>query len=167
MNKLKDLVNEKLFNPKNLPKINNDITLKNYSLQNYKNIIQKIDDSYKENKIINNHFIDYIIFIHPDTNKSFLLFTIHYYQKKRNIYIHEFLDYDDIECKKFIDNDENYIVYFTNKILNNKSIKLNNNEFNSILKILCNKLMICGDKLWTNYHYNSKECPFCVYNNKY
>lgn len=94
--------------------------------------------------------------MHPDTNKSFLLFSIHTYKKTENIYINKFTGYNDNDYEEFINN-ENKI----KDIINLSKIQLNENEFYLILKILFNKLMISGDKIWTNFYYSNNNCPFC------
>jgi hypothetical protein len=162
MNLLNKLLDKKYFNPKILPKLNNENkNFYEYAHNNYKRIIDSLEFSYKDNIIFNNHFIEYTAFIHPDTNKSFLLFATHYYPSndKKNIiknrYIYKFLNYDNDQINEFIENQKNFNY--------KKFIKLKKGEFNLILQILCNKLMICGDYMWSNSFYSIEECPFCLH----
>jgi hypothetical protein len=158
MEKLKDLVDKKLFTLTILPKLSNKISYTEYSKQTYNHISNELDLSINENLIFTSHFTDHLILIHPDTNKTFLIFTIHYTKENTIFYVKKFLDYNDDDCEKFF-NEYNKLDYtdFT---------KITKKEFRNMIKILCDNLMICGHKLWSNSYYNKLECPLCIYENK-
>jgi hypothetical protein len=172
MDTLNLLIDNNYFTPKILPDLDlsDSKTTDSYSKMLFEMINKELNESILDSYTFSNHFTNIIVFMHPDSNNSFIKMMTHYYGSKKTRYICKFEGFTDNEIDCLIEplsDSQKIEIYSMKNHTISAPYRLKAGEFNEIIKILCDKHMICSHKIFDEFCSNNIECLFCNKNTNF
>lgn len=151
---LYDLLDDDLFNP-DWTRYVSKIEIKENSIKTYKRVSQDIKDSINENILFSDHFLEHTVFYHPNDDKSYIMLITHFLDGEKKFYM---IGYPDSNYES----EDYYSGEYDNVIDYKSSTKLDLDSYNQILRILCDKGMVCRYTNDAKFFYSKMECDICT-----